>query len=200
MFAWQDCSKLFTSCSELVLLQNCSKLVDNKLLLTSWLLGLQNCTCYYSKIFEQLGKGLLKQTTSCLLEQVAEKLRSSELLCMQIRSNKLCSVSGLTNLQHFLIVYGVVYQQDQRHKILSKSRQDCQRQEFSYDNLICLKWTKSHTIGCCYWSANGWLWRQQDKRNYNGTNILYFEMRFSFEVWRGKFRKKNMVSFSFATN
>ena len=55
MFAWQDCSKLFTSCSKLVLLQNCSKLVllqncsklvllqncsklvDNKLVLTSWL-------------------------------------------------------------------------------------------------------------------------------------------------------------------
>ena len=58
-------------------------------------------------MFEQLGKGLLKQTTSCLLEQVVEKLMSSE-LCKQIRSNKLCSVSGLTNLQHFVIVYGVV--------------------------------------------------------------------------------------------
>ena len=44
-------------------------------------------------MFEQLGKGLLKQTTSCLLEQLAEKL-SSELLCKQIRSNKLCSVSA----------------------------------------------------------------------------------------------------------
>ena len=103
-FAWQDCSKLFTSCSKFVLLQNCSKLVDNKLVLTSWLAELY--LLLYSKMFEQLGKGLLKQTTSCLLEQLAEKL-SSELLCKQIRSNKLCSVSGLTNLQHFLIVYGV---------------------------------------------------------------------------------------------
>ena len=105
MFVWQDCSKLFTSCSKLVLLQNCSKLVDNKLVdnklvLTSWLAELY--LLLYSKMFEELGKGLLKQTTSYLLEQVVEKLKSSELLCKQIRSSKLCSVSGLTNLQLFV--------------------------------------------------------------------------------------------------
>ena len=56
-------------------------------------------------MFEQLWKSLFKQTTSCLLEQVFEKLKSSEWLLKQIRSNKLCRVSGLTNLQHFVILW-----------------------------------------------------------------------------------------------
>ena len=51
----------------------------------------------------------------------------------------------------------------------------------------------------CIKMQTDWLSRQQDKRN-NGTNILYFEMRFSFEVLKRKVLKKNMVSFPFATN
>ena len=148
MFAWQDCSKLFTSCSKLVLLQNCSKLVDNKLVLTiiySWLAELY--LLLLVRCLNNLEKAYWNKPHHACLEQVVEKLKSSELLCKQIRSSKLCSVSGLTNLQHFVIEVTRCINRIER---------------VSYDDLllilirplwtelICSKWTKSHTIGCCY--------------------------------------------------
>ena len=173
MFAWQDCSKLFTSCSKLVLLQNCSKLVllqncsklvllqncsklvDNKLVLTSWLAELYYYIvrylnnlekAYWNKPHHACWNNLLKNWSrrSCY---VSKSVRANFVAYRRVdKFAALCDCLWWLGVSTGLSTARVFIRQFTHVK--------------THKRVICSKWTKSIEI--------------IDRNNRNNRNNIYY--------------------------